>query len=97
MDCADCGHGNRADARFCSRCGTAIEARCGSCLAVLDDGAHFCSACGRPVRETQGTDLSTFTTRDLERIEDRINTVPRRALDWATAAEVYGRAVAMTT
>lgn len=45
----------------------------------------------------KGTDLSRFTIADLRHIEDRINTMPRRVLDWASAADVYDRAVAMTT
>ena len=42
------------------------------------------------------TDLATLTTRDIRNIEHRINTTPRRVLNWATAEEVYHQAVAMT-
>lgn len=44
----------------------------------------------------KGTDLSAFTTRDLRAIETRINTIPRRSLNWATANDIYTAAVAMT-
>lgn len=44
----------------------------------------------------KGTDLSVFTTRDLRVIEQRINTIPRRSLNWATADDIYNAAVAMT-
>lgn len=44
----------------------------------------------------KGTDLSTYTTRDLRRIEHRINTIPRRSLNWHTAKDIYTHAVAMT-
>lgn len=44
----------------------------------------------------KGTDLSHFTVADLRVIEDRINTMPRRVLNWATAGDVYDQAVAMT-
>lgn len=44
----------------------------------------------------KGTDLSIYTTRDLRTIETRINTIPRRSLNWATAHDVYTAAVAMT-
>jgi transposase, IS30 family len=44
----------------------------------------------------KGTDLSAFTTRDLRLIETRINTIPRRSLNWATANDIYTAAAAMT-
>ncbi|HYN34219.1 MAG TPA: IS30 family transposase [Ilumatobacteraceae bacterium] len=44
----------------------------------------------------KGTDLSIYTTRDLRAIERRINTIPRRSLNWATANDIYTAAVAMT-
>lgn len=45
----------------------------------------------------KGTDLSIYTTRDLRAIERRINTIPRRSLNWATAHDHYTAAVAMTS
>lgn len=44
----------------------------------------------------KGTDLSGIKQADLRTIEDRINTIPRRVLNWATARQVYDQAVAMT-
>lgn len=44
----------------------------------------------------KGTDLSIHTQHDLDRIAHRINTIPRRSLDWDTAAARYHAAVAMT-
>jgi IS30 family transposase len=44
----------------------------------------------------KGTDLAVFTSTDLGHIEHRINTMPRRVLNWATANHVYHQAVAMT-
>ena len=37
----------------------------------------------------KGADLRQFTAADLAGIADRINTRPRRVLDWATAAEAF--------
>jgi IS30 family transposase len=45
----------------------------------------------------KNTDLSRFTTADLRAIEDRINTMPRRVLNWTNARHVYDQAVALTT
>jgi IS30 family transposase len=45
----------------------------------------------------KGTDLSIYTTTDLRAIERRINTIPRRSLNWATANDLYTAAVAMTS
>ena len=44
----------------------------------------------------KGTDLSVYTPADLRAIETRLNTMPRRSLDWDTAAGRYDAAVAMT-
>ena len=44
----------------------------------------------------KGTDLSIYTKPALRAIENRINTIPRRSLQWATAQDVYHGAVAMT-
>lgn len=44
----------------------------------------------------KGTDLAVFNPTDIGRIEHRINTMPRRVLNWATAQHVYDQAVAMT-
>ena len=45
----------------------------------------------------KSTELSRFSDTDLRSIEDRINTMPRRVLGWATAKQIYDHAVAMTT
>lgn len=34
-------------------------------------------------------DLRQFSTRDLDDIAERVNTRPRRVLDWATSAELF--------
>ena len=44
----------------------------------------------------KGTNLATFTTQDLRTIEHRINTIPRRSLDWSTAHDRYHAAGPMT-
>ena len=44
----------------------------------------------------KGTNLAAFTPAHLRAIEHRINTTPRRVLNWATAQHVYDEAVAMT-
>lgn len=37
----------------------------------------------------KGADLRQFSMRDLDAIAERINTRPRRVLDWTTAAELF--------
>lgn len=44
----------------------------------------------------KGTNLATWTPRQLRTIEHRINTTPRRSLNWATAHDTYHQHVAMT-
>lgn len=45
--CSDCGASNKSGRRFCTRCGTALEARCDDCGASIDAGDAFCGNCGR--------------------------------------------------
>jgi IS30 family transposase len=45
---------------------------------------------------SNGTDLSRYTPDQLRSIEHRLNTIPRRSLDWSTAHDRYHAAVAMT-
>jgi len=49
MNCPGCGRGNRADARFCDSCGSALEVTCARCDRELRAGARFCDGCGAEV------------------------------------------------
>jgi len=79
-----------------------ITKRCGINIYIAD--AH--SPWQRPTNENgnalvrryvgKGTNLNTYTPRQLQAIEHRINTIPRRSLNWATAHDTYTPAVAMT-
>jgi class 3 adenylate cyclase/tetratricopeptide (TPR) repeat protein len=46
MSCGACGHGNRAEARFCEECGAPLARLCARCGAELRAVARFCDACG---------------------------------------------------
>src|SRR5947208_2487678 len=48
MQCPQCQHDNREQARFCEGCGTRLLARCSECGTELGPGARFCSECGTP-------------------------------------------------
>lgn len=45
----------------------------------------------------KGTDLSVFSPKDLDKISHRINTMPRRIFNWASAADRYNDAVVALT
>ena len=45
----------------------------------------------------KGTDLSVHTTRQLRAIEHRINTTPRRILNWSNANDIYTAQIAPTS
>ena len=47
--CSACAAENRAGARFCSQCGTALVLRCASCGAANEPGDRFCGQCGVPL------------------------------------------------
>lgn len=44
----------------------------------------------------KGTNLAVHTPADLRAIEHRLNTMPRRSINWSTAETIYHQAVAMT-
>ena len=50
MQCQACGAENPSGARFCEKCGVAMEARCAHCGASVRPGARFCVACGQPLQ-----------------------------------------------
>jgi IS30 family transposase len=80
-----------------------LAKRCG--ISVYFADAH--SPWQRPTNENgnglirryvgKSTELSRFSDADVRGIEDRINTMPRRVLGWATAKQIYDHDVAMTT
>ena len=48
--CSNCGSENRADAKFCGECGSALAVRCAACGSP-NEGVHkFCCECGAPLR-----------------------------------------------
>lgn len=49
IECAACGHTNRAEAKFCEECGTPVSLICGQCSAELRPNAKFCDRCGHAV------------------------------------------------
>ena len=46
MRCAACGTENRADRKFCARCGAALAVACPTCVAANVPGERFCGECG---------------------------------------------------
>ena len=47
MQCTNCNSDVVDSAAFCNRCGTALQKRCASCLAVNPMESSFCHSCGR--------------------------------------------------
>jgi hypothetical protein len=83
MQCPQCQHDNREQARFCEGCGMRLVARYSECGMELGPGARFCSECGTPV-----AGLAPTLYRKLDRDE-------QAQVELATAAEMY-RAMEMT-
>jgi IS30 family transposase len=79
-----------------------ISQRCGIDIYIADKNAPW----QRPTNENgnalvrrwmpRGTDLNQINDHDCQRIEHRINTIPRRSLDWDTALNVYHHLSAST-
>ncbi len=50
--CPSCGHGNRADRRFCTECGGRLGVACPACGASTETAQKFCGACGAALTGT---------------------------------------------
>jgi class 3 adenylate cyclase/tetratricopeptide (TPR) repeat protein len=50
--CPTCGTENEADAKFCTECGSGMQAGCPACGTANKPGAKFCRACGTTLAPT---------------------------------------------
>src|ERR1700690_1916301 len=55
MLCVRCEADNPPDARFCSACGTGLQAACGHCGSACGVGQRFCNACGHALTALTAT------------------------------------------
>ena len=79
MQCANCGAENRADVRFCRKCGQPLVSApaagsavsgmiCPSCGATVKIGGHFCPRCGGVLGDARlgaGAPAESAAPRDL--------------------------------
>jgi predicted ATPase/class 3 adenylate cyclase len=54
VQCPECRHENREQARFCEECGASLPQKCESCGRVNRPKAKFCDACGANLVATLG-------------------------------------------
>ena len=52
IQCVECNHDNRDEARFCTACGASLTRRCPACGAIPQAQAIFCDACGASLKNT---------------------------------------------
>ena len=50
MQCANCLHENRLDAKFCEQCAAPLTRACTNCGSSVSSTAKFCSECGHPLK-----------------------------------------------
>ncbi len=74
MQCPECRHENRQQARFCDECGAALERGCENCGQVNRSKAKFCDGCGAALNASpdrsaadasDGAPPQTYTPRFL--------------------------------
>ncbi|MBI3248348.1 MAG: AAA family ATPase [Deltaproteobacteria bacterium] len=67
MQCVKCGAGNRAQAKFCGECGTALAIACRQCGSAVLVGKKFCGDCGSPVAATPITSAQVSAAGESSR------------------------------
>jgi len=50
VQCVECNHENRDEARFCTACGASLMRQCPACGAIPQAQASFCDACGASLK-----------------------------------------------
>ena len=58
MDCPQCGHINRSEARFCEACGASLARPCPNCRQEVRPEAKFCDQCGYALSAVAPSDQS---------------------------------------
>jgi len=52
IQCLECNHENREQARFCAACGASLPVCCPGCGAVSQQQADFCDTCGTSLKNS---------------------------------------------
>src|SRR5215813_6963507 len=64
MQCPACAHENRAERRFCGKCGAALAVLCAACGATNDPGESFCGGCGARLQPAAPTGSTAAVSPD---------------------------------
>ena len=67
MRCPKCQYENKAKAKFCRKCGSALEFICPKCKHINEPDSMFCEECGTKI--TDKID-ATQTTVSIPKLED---------------------------
>lgn len=79
MQCSQCGHSNKAAAKFCEECGAALQAPpCASCGHALSLSAKYCENCGAPVQSGSSTAKVGSAESQSHARPDKARNKPRR-------------------
>ena len=65
MKCHKCQHENKDKAKFCRKCGSALELICPRCKHVNEPDSIFCEECG-----TKLADVTATSTTTIPKLED---------------------------
>ncbi len=72
MNCTSCEHLNPDAARFCNRCGAALEISCSSCSQPNPPASRFCNHCGTPLAEPTAQDAPAPRDYTPKHLAERI-------------------------
>jgi class 3 adenylate cyclase len=63
MNCPNCSHNNRPEAKFCENCGQPLERVCPNCHTPVNPDAKFCHNCGFQMTGTEAEARPAEPTR----------------------------------
>ena len=81
--CSNCHTENRAEARFCKRCGFWLLPNCPFCNTILPEAALFCDHCGRQLNTLVGGTTHSLIHQSADTL---VTSRPPQALPTTSAA-----------
>src|SRR5918996_1264792 len=88
MECRQCGHTNRSEAKFCEACGAPLARQCPNCRQEVRPGAKFCDQCGYTLSALTPNQAAPLREAIIDRFHARLpGYTPRHLSDKILASK----------